>query len=258
MACQRCRPSLLSRLQLQHTVPFSASRTRQLPIHWSQFRNYSDDNNSIFATPPPPSPNQPITVTSPATPDVSEPPSTPAEAPINASPKKKKRTHYVPRLESFCLPGTKLTGLNYFKNQPEIVALEDSEYPDWLWELVAKKRKYKTLEEIDRSTLKIWQQKIYDKKMAARLASRSPRYPVHHHATDLVPAHYNRTRRLREATDDQPTGGQATGGQATGDEASGDTLAEATESLEMCSEITKSAREARRKAIKEANFLRGL
>jgi hypothetical protein len=29
-----------------------------------------------------------------------------------------------------------MNGLNYFKNKPDIVAKEDSEYPDWLWDLL--------------------------------------------------------------------------------------------------------------------------
>lgn len=79
------------------------------------------------------------------------------------------------------------------------------------------------------------QRKRYEKKMAARAATLPPKIPVHHHATDITPASYNR------------------GGQATDD-----LLIEAAESLDKRSEITKSAREARRKAIREANFLRGL
>lgn len=40
------------------------------------------------------------------------------------------------RAPSSCLPGSKLSGLSYAKNKPEIYALEDSEYPDWLWGLL--------------------------------------------------------------------------------------------------------------------------
>lgn len=31
--------------------------------------------------------------------------------------------------------GTVLRGLNYMKNKPEVLALEDHEYPEWLWNL---------------------------------------------------------------------------------------------------------------------------
>jgi len=36
--------------------------------------------------------------------------------------------------------GTVLRGLNYFKSRPEPVALEDAEYPPWLWEVLAEKK----------------------------------------------------------------------------------------------------------------------
>lgn len=71
--------------------------------------------------------------------------------------------------------------------------------------------------------------------MAARAALLPPKIPIHHHATDITPAEYNRSESATE-----------------------DFLDEATESLEKRAEITKSARDARRKAIREANFLRGL
>lgn len=32
--------------------------------------------------------------------------------------------------------GTKLKGLNYIKNKSEVFAMEDHEYPDWLWGLL--------------------------------------------------------------------------------------------------------------------------
>jgi len=33
-----------------------------------------------------------------------------------------------------------LKGLNYFKNKPEPVALEDHEYPEWLWTLLDERK----------------------------------------------------------------------------------------------------------------------
>jgi large subunit ribosomal protein L54 len=32
--------------------------------------------------------------------------------------------------------GTPLRGLNFFKDKSDPVAMEDSEYPDWLWTIV--------------------------------------------------------------------------------------------------------------------------
>lgn len=71
--------------------------------------------------------------------------------------------------------------------------------------------------------------------MAARAATLPPQIPVHHHATDITPAAYNRDDAVPE-----------------------DLLAAAAESIEKRTEITRSARDARRKAIREDNFLRGL
>ncbi|KAI8879311.1 hypothetical protein K501DRAFT_226843 [Backusella circina FSU 941] len=36
--------------------------------------------------------------------------------------------------------GTVLKGIHYFKEGKEPVALEDSEYPDWLWDLLDEKK----------------------------------------------------------------------------------------------------------------------
>ena len=40
---------------------------------------------------------------------------------------------------SSCPPGTTLTGLNYLKGQPLVVALPDEDYPPWLWKLLEPK-----------------------------------------------------------------------------------------------------------------------
>lgn len=41
-----------------------------------------------------------------------------------------------PRVPSSAPAGTKLQGLNYEKNKPDLFALEDHEYPAWLWGLI--------------------------------------------------------------------------------------------------------------------------
>ncbi|KAF8843651.1 hypothetical protein BDN67DRAFT_1008830 [Paxillus ammoniavirescens] len=40
---------------------------------------------------------------------------------------------------SSCPAGTVLTGLNYLKGEPPILALPDEEYPTWLWDLTKPK-----------------------------------------------------------------------------------------------------------------------
>ncbi|KAF9892839.1 hypothetical protein FE257_000428 [Aspergillus nanangensis] len=238
MICKSCRTSILSRLHPQPTATWSASR--QLPLQRFQFRNYSDGQPTVSATPPPPSPRQPVagditvpSAVSSATPGVSQPLSTPEGVHTTAHPAKPTKPVELP--SSSCVAGTKLQGLNYFKNKPDLLALEDSEYPEWLWSLLDNAKKQKSEGGVDPSTLNKKQRKRYEKKMAARAATLPPKIPVHHHASDITPASYNR-----------------------GEQATNDTLVDAAESLEKRGEITKSARDARRKAIREANFLRGL
>ncbi|GIJ87431.1 hypothetical protein Asppvi_006337 [Aspergillus pseudoviridinutans] len=240
MICRRCRTSILSQLQPQPTVSWTASScARQLPVQRSQFRTYSDGKPTVFATPPPPAPRQPVggditipSAISSATPGVSQPLSTPEGVHVDVNPEKPVKVA-AERTPSIAPAGTKLNGLNYFKNKPDVFALEDSEYPEWLWTLLEDGSKAKKEGGVDPSTLNKKQRKRYEKKMAARAATLPPQIPVHHHANDITPAEYNR-------------------------EGAEDLFALAAESIEKRTEITKSARDARRKAIREANFLRGL
>lgn len=145
MICRSCRTTMLSRLQQTHAVSWIASTAaRQLPIVRNQYRFYSDKaaNPSVAATPPPSAPRQatvgdnttPSAISS-ATPGVSQPLSTPEGVHTDAKPASPTKP-VVERPPSSCPAGTKMNGLNYFKNKPDIVAKEDSEYPDWLWDLL--------------------------------------------------------------------------------------------------------------------------
>ncbi|KAI1390128.1 mitochondrial ribosomal protein L37-domain-containing protein [Hypoxylon trugodes] len=61
------------------------------------------------------------------------PPSTPAsESPVFKTPLSDVPSSDKPKL-SACAQGTVLTGLNYFKNRNDPVALADDAYPEWLW-----------------------------------------------------------------------------------------------------------------------------
>ncbi|KAI9027518.1 mitochondrial ribosomal protein L37-domain-containing protein [Phycomyces nitens] len=47
--------------------------------------------------------------------------------------------------------GTPLKGLNYLKDRQDPIALEDSEYPEWLWNLLdERKQKQKTKKPVNR------------------------------------------------------------------------------------------------------------
>lgn len=144
MICRSCRTSMLSRLSQRQTVTWTASSAaRQLPLARNQFRLYSDKsttNPSVAAPPPPPSPRQPsgdsttLSAVSSATPGISQPFSTPEGVHIDAKPAALSSS--TGRPPSSCPAGTKLTGLNYFKNKPDVFAKDDSEYPGWLWDLL--------------------------------------------------------------------------------------------------------------------------
>lgn len=252
---------MLSRLQQQQAATWSSSTpARQLPILRCQFRSYSDkgSNPDVAAPPPPPTPRQPAagdttapSAVSSATPGVSQPLSTPGGVHTEAHPDAPTKSA-VRRPASICPAGTKMIGLNYFKNKPDVFAKEDHEYPDWLWDLLGDSSKQSKKEKGGVDISSMWtarrcpmchqltlaglnkkQRKRFEKKLAARTVNLPPQIPAHHQSHDITPASYNR---------DSPV----------------DTLTEATEGLGVRAEVTKSAREARRKAIKEANFLRGL
>lgn len=79
------------------------------------------------------------------------------------------------------------------------------------------------------------QRRRFERRQAARVSHLPPQVPAHHQATDITAAQYNQ-----------------------GEQGGGDSLAQVTEAIEKRTDITKSAREARRKGIREANFLKGL
>ncbi|KAI8370524.1 mitochondrial ribosomal protein L37-domain-containing protein [Radiomyces spectabilis] len=55
------------------------------------------------------------------------------------------------RKESSVPKGTVLKGINFLKDGKDPVALDDSEYPDWLWDLLdAKKQKQKSTKPTNR------------------------------------------------------------------------------------------------------------
>lgn len=58
------------------------------------------------------------------------------QSPSNAAKEVKKRE----RTPSSVPAGTVLKGLNFMKNQQDPVAMEDHEYPDWLWEVLRSKQ----------------------------------------------------------------------------------------------------------------------
>lgn len=153
MICQRCRRTgILSRFlqQPQQALRSAAPPTPtptltpryQIPTlqQRAQTRAYSDGKPSV-APPPPSAPRQPVSddvsipsAISSATPGISQPLSTAGG--VHAEVRPDQPTAAEQRVPSTCPVGMKMGGLSYEKNKPEIFALEDSEYPDWLWGLL--------------------------------------------------------------------------------------------------------------------------
>ncbi|CAF9938931.1 hypothetical protein IMSHALPRED_001143 [Imshaugia aleurites] len=128
--------------------------------------------------------------------------------------------------------GTPLRGLGYIKGQEGPVAREDSEYPEWLWGLLGPKKGDMTEEGAAGDA-------FAKSKKQRRLASKAARaLKTGSHGTShtvQVP--------LEEQSIDLPAGmGEAEGQKA----------------LEAREDLTKAMRTARRRKIKENNFLRGM
>ncbi|EEP76566.1 predicted protein [Uncinocarpus reesii 1704] len=211
MLCSRCRTHLLSRL------PFSRGASSLPPSRNARLN--STTQQRTYSTPT--NPTQAPAAENSASGDANE-------ATVTTTAASPKASSSVPA-------GTRLIGLNYFKNKPEILAKEDSEYPDWLWKLLddptAKAKS--GAGSVDVSTLNKKQRKRHEKKMAALAASKPRVIPLHEQTVDIIPADAV-TADAEKNYDVAATG------------------------IEAREAINKSARLARRKAIKEANFLKGL
>lgn len=144
MICQRCRTHLLLRLPLHQQAVRSSTPSICSPLTRNPSRFYSD----ISATPPPPTPRQPggssVTVPSPEEPAPAGTPNESVKPDAAAQPAQPSNPAAAPRIVSSCPVGTKLEGLNYFKNKPDLFAKEDHEYPDWLWTLLDDPKKKTT------------------------------------------------------------------------------------------------------------------
>ncbi|KAF8533522.1 mitochondrial ribosomal protein L37-domain-containing protein [Trichophaea hybrida] len=69
--------------------------------------------------------------------------------------------------------GTKLHGINYFKNKSDPIAMEDHEYPDWLWTVLdsSKKSAANAAEEVGDLYSKSKKARSLAKKQAAKRAA---------------------------------------------------------------------------------------
>ncbi|KAI1213853.1 mitochondrial ribosomal protein L37-domain-containing protein [Annulohypoxylon truncatum] len=180
----------------------------------------------------------------PAAPSPSPSPSAPASAPGSESP-----TFSTPLSDtaaggeekpalSSCPEGTILTGLNYFKNRTDPVALADDAYPSWLWTCIETEQKEEEAgedegDEFSKSKkqrrLAAKRQRALEAKILAEgnLEALAPKIPLQYQSINL-PGNEDGT----------PEGALA--------------AKEAREAL------TKAMRKERKKTIKETNYLKGM
>jgi large subunit ribosomal protein L54 len=124
MLCTTCRSRLLSRLPtFKHHVP---SKTL--------FRSVATAPATSNAAPinPPPVSSDTTPAPSSSNPGTSQPLSTRHASTTAPSPKTQK-------VRSSVAGGAVLQGLGYTKAKPSVLAKEDEEYPDWLWNILEEK-----------------------------------------------------------------------------------------------------------------------
>ncbi|KAF2716359.1 hypothetical protein K431DRAFT_279086 [Polychaeton citri CBS 116435] len=225
--CQAARQSLRRDLALS-----SSSRTST--------RGFSQSTRYAQATPVT---AQTTTATNPRPNDKPAATSTsaaqPFSTPLSPSPSKQdlpiqpEQAKQAARIQSSCVAGTKLKGLNFIKGKQDPVALEDHEYPAWLWTVLDSKSNSDNLSAAVEGDLfsKSKKQrraaaKALRKQQALNPESLAPKVPLNEQTIDLV-------------SGDGTVQGAKDAGYARG-------------------ELTDFMRDMRRKKIKEANFLKAM
>ncbi|KAF2172493.1 hypothetical protein M409DRAFT_17727 [Zasmidium cellare ATCC 36951] len=221
MICQRCLQRL-ARRKPSSRQPRSFSTSSPQPAQ-------AVTANTTTATNPRPNDVPAATSTSAAQ---------PFSTPLSPSPDKQdlpinpKQSKAAATIQSSVPAGTVLKGLNFMKNKQDPVALEDSEYPAWLWTVLAIKSDATgskgTDAEGDLFSKSKKQRRIAAKALRKKQLqdpeSMAPKIPLYEQSVDLP------------------------GGDGT--------LQGAKEAGLARSELTKAMREKRRSKIKEDNFLR--
>ncbi|KIV92050.1 hypothetical protein PV10_06524 [Exophiala mesophila] len=235
MICSSCRRSLLQASirtsQTAATVAKSSATScsstpftsRRVPFPLFQPLSHLRSVSTVPSTPnAAPSTPPPSTSTSTSTANPTQSSSHPAASQPLSTPQTKPPTTIKPRkLQSSVPGGAELKGLGYTKAQPVIKAMEDDEYPDWLWGLLEQGNKAPGETKVDLSAMTKKQRARWDKAQEKIRAKMPVKIPLHEQSMDLT----------------QP-----------GDDA--------ITSLKRRQEITKSKRVANRKDIRESNFLK--
>ncbi|KEF63308.1 uncharacterized protein A1O9_01285 [Exophiala aquamarina CBS 119918] len=217
MICSSCRRAFWLRvgtLRKQIAVPLSSSSVRHYAAAVPATPNAASSQPASPA-------EQPGSQSNAAQ---SQPLSDPSKASsVSAMPDAPTKKIRAPKnLKSSVAAGTELKGLGFTKAKPVIKAMEDHEYPDWLWTLLDGNSKAGE-PSVDLAAMTKKQRLRYDKAQE-RLRNNIPvEIPLHEQSKDLT-----------GPSDDAIT------------------------SLQRRQEVTKSARVANRKNIRETNFLKSM
>ncbi|KAF2435624.1 hypothetical protein EJ08DRAFT_281976 [Tothia fuscella] len=217
MICRRC----LLRASRSRTLYIQSRPSRQ----FNAAASVAIESTTLTPTPTTAPSTSTSTSTSTATKPFTTPVSlTPAGKGLE-SPKHKKEHATI---RSTIPAGTPLKGINYLKNKTDPLAMEDSEYPSWLWDVLRPKDKGEEGGEAGDlySKSKLKRQAA---KKAAKLAKLNPEAAI-----PKVP--------LYEQSIDMPAGDGTVEG--------------AIEAEKARAQLTKAMRDKRRATIKEVNFLK--
>ncbi|KAK3117936.1 hypothetical protein LTR53_000228 [Teratosphaeriaceae sp. CCFEE 6253] len=223
MICRQCMQRLARR-----TPPSPTSRTF---AQSHTVRSTPVAAQTATATNPRPADHSAATSTSAAPPSGTPLPPKPSKQ--NASNAKGSKAAAAKLPQSSVPAGTVLKGLNFMKNKQDPIAMEDHEYPDWLWNVLAEKEGEAQGSGVNESDL-FAKSKKQRQKAAKALRKQQlmnpealvPKIPIYEQSVDLP---------------------------------SGDgTMEGAVGAGEAREELTKAMRDKRRKKIKEDNFLRSM
>ncbi|EXJ77846.1 hypothetical protein A1O3_09005 [Capronia epimyces CBS 606.96] len=212
MICSSCRLTLLTRLRFPQSS-YSASLRYASTVP-------ATPNAGPIQAPPSIAVDGANPTQSPGSASPSQPLSESKTPSTSAGSKESKKSAKV---KSSVPGGQILRGLGYTKAQPELLAKEDHEYPDWLWTLLDDNKMATGGTKLDLSAMTKKQRARYDRQQEKLQKDVPVTIPPHEQSTDLT------------APDE-----------------------DAVTSLQRRHEITKSARAARRRNIRESNFLKSM
>ncbi|KAI4749526.1 hypothetical protein E4T50_00251 [Aureobasidium sp. EXF-12298] len=220
MNCTRC---LRTAIQRPIALPFRRAITTTPALRSTASPRQGNPNSSSHT---------PSAATSTG---AAQPFSTPASAsPSAAELQAPSAEKAAPTVKSSVAAGTPLKGLNFVKGKNDPVALEDGEYPSWLWGILKKKGVESA------SGAGSVEGDLFSKsKKQRRVAAKALRKQQLLNPEALAPK-----IPLHEQTIDLPAGDGSLQG--------------AIEAMEARDALTKSMRKNRRAKIKEANFLKAM